>query len=113
MFSEEAYLSVDYAKKVGIAIKKDANLDLLKMAREHNASDLSQLAGADFGSMVKVEPLQVDDVEPLRAELQSFLAAVATGGTPEVSAEDGAAAVELAEQITATVKQQGWQLPGR
>lgn len=113
VFSEEAYLSVDYAKKVGIAIKKDANLDLLKMAREHHASDLSQLAGADFGSMVKVEPLQVDDVEPLRAELQSFLGAVATGGRPEVSAEDGAAAVELAERITASVKEGGWQLPGR
>jgi len=113
VFSEEAYLSVDYAKKVGIAIKKDANLDLLKMAREHNASDLSQLAGADFGSMVKVEPLQVDDVEPLQAELQSFLTALTTGGKPEVSAEDGAAAVDLAEQITATVKQGEWKLPGR
>jgi predicted dehydrogenase len=113
VFSEEAYLSLDYQKKVGIAIKKDANLDLLKMAREHQATDLSQLAGADFGSMVKVEPLQVDDVEPLRAELQSFLAALTTGGKPEVSAEDGAAAVELAEWITATVREQGWQLPGR
>jgi predicted dehydrogenase len=55
----------------------------------------------------------VDDVEPLRAELQSFLSALTTGGKPEVSAEDGAAAVELAERITATVREQGWQLPGR
>jgi predicted dehydrogenase len=83
------------------------------MAREMQATDLSQMAGADFGSMVKVEPLQVDDVEPLRAELQSFLTALQTGSEPEVSAEDGAAAVELAERITAAVKEHDWKLPGR
>ena len=40
-------------------------------------------------------------------------AALATGGEPEVSAEDGAAAVDLAERITAAVREQNWQLPGR
>lgn len=110
VFSEEAYLSLDYQRKNGIAITKDANLDLLKLAREKNASDLSQLAGTDFGSMVKVEPLQVDDVEPLRAELQSFLRSVRTGDPPEVSAEDGTAAVELAERIVEALKQQQWEL---
>jgi len=112
VFSEDAYISLDYQKKTGIAITKDANLDLLKLARERKAGDLSQLAGVDFGSMVKVEPLQVDDdVEPLRAELQSFLRAVQTGQPPEVTADDGVAAVELAEQIIAALKQQQWELP--
>src|SRR5690606_31956774 len=105
VFSEEAYLSLDYQKKSGIAITKDANLDLLKLARERQASDLSQLAGVEFAGMVKVEPLMVDDVEPLRAELQSFLNAVRTGTPPEVTADDGVAAVELAEQIVASLKQ--------
>lgn len=110
VFSQEAYLSLDYQKKAGIAIKKDANLDLLKFAREHKAEDLSQLAGTDFGSMVKVEPLVVDDVEPLRAELQSFLNSVRTGEKPAVTAEEGAAAVDLAERITAAVKKHNWQI---
>ncbi|MHC4674846.1 MAG: Gfo/Idh/MocA family oxidoreductase [Planctomycetota bacterium] len=109
VFSEESYLSLDYQKKSGIAIKKAANLDLLKLAREQHADDLSQLAGVDFGSMVKVEPLQIDDVEPLRAELQSFLEAVRTGKTPEVSAEDGVAAVELAEQIIDRSRKHRWE----
>lgn len=111
VFSEEAYLSLDYQKKNGIAITKDANLDLLKLAREKNAGDLSQLAGVNFGSMVNVEPLQVDDVEPLRAELQSFLNSVRTGSPPEVTAEDGVAAVELAERIIAALKEHQWELP--
>jgi len=110
VFSEEAYLSLDYQKKNGIAVKKDANLDLLKLAREHDAKDLSQLAGVDFSQMVKVEPLQVDDVEPLRAELQSFITALQSGRPPEVSAEDGVAAIELAEQIVAALKRHQWEL---
>ncbi len=110
VFSEQAYLSLDYQKKTGIAVKKDANLDLLKLARQHQASDLSQLAGADFGSMINVEPLLVEDIEPLRAELESFLQAVRTGETPEVSAEDGVAAVELAEAIVAAIRQHDWKL---
>ncbi|MCL2329983.1 MAG: Gfo/Idh/MocA family oxidoreductase [Phycisphaerae bacterium] len=110
VFSEEAYLSLDYQRKAGIAIKKDANLDLLKLAQEIDAKDLSQMAGVDFGKMVNVEPLQVDDVEPLRAELQSFIQALTSGGRPEVSAEDGVAAVELAEKIVAALKCHQWEL---
>jgi predicted dehydrogenase len=111
VFSEEAYLSLDYQKKSGIAVKKDANLDLLKLARDHDAKDLSQLAGIDYSTLVNVEPLQVDDVEPLRAELQSFISSLRSGRAPEVSAEDGVAAVELAEQIVAALKQHQWELP--
>jgi len=111
VFSEQAYLSLDYQKKSGIAVKKDANLDLLKLAREYDAKDLSQLAGIDYSTLVNVEPLQVDDVEPLRAELQSFISALQSGRPPEVSAEDGVAAIELAEQIVAALKQHQWELP--
>jgi predicted dehydrogenase len=110
VFSEQAYLSLDYQKKSGIAIKKDANLDLLKLAQERDATDLSQLAGVDFGSMVNVEPLVVDDAEPLRAQLESFVKALAEGGEPEVSGEDGLAAVELAESIVTAIKQKQWEL---
>jgi len=108
VFSPEAYLSLDYQKKTGIAIKKDANLDVLKMARERDAEDLSQLAGADFGKMVKVEPLMMEDAEPLKAELQAFIHSVRTGQPPPVTAEDGLAAVRLAHQITDAIKAHSW-----
>jgi predicted dehydrogenase len=110
VFSEQAYLSLDYQKKSGIAIKKDANLDLLKLAKEKDATDLSQLAGVDFGSMVNVEPLVIDDAEPLRSQLESFIKAIDEGCRPEVSGEDGLAAVELAEQIVEAIKKQQWEL---
>ncbi len=112
VFSPEAYLSMDYQKKTGIAVKKDANLDLLKMARERDLTDISQMQGLDFGSMVNVEPLQIDDVEPLRAEIQSFLDAVRTKGTPAVSGEDGYAAVAMAEKITQVAQEHDWHPTG-
>ncbi|MEK7730856.1 MAG: Gfo/Idh/MocA family oxidoreductase, partial [Planctomycetota bacterium] len=108
VFCPTAYLSMDYQKKSGVALKLADNLDLIRMAKERNFDDLSQMAGLDFGSMVKIEPLVVDDVEPLRAEIESFLDAVRTGRSSGVSAEEGYAAVELAERITTAVRDQDW-----
>ena len=108
VFCTDAYLSMDYQRKTGIAIQKDANLDLLKLAGEKDLTDLSQVAGLDFGSMVNVEPLVVDDVEPLRAELQAFFNSVRTKSTPAVSGEDGLAAVQLAEAIVESVGRHVW-----
>ncbi|MGB0717069.1 MAG: Gfo/Idh/MocA family oxidoreductase [Phycisphaerae bacterium] len=108
LFSPSSYITMDYQKKSGIAIKLDDNLDLLNMARERNFEDLSQMAHLDYGSMVKIEPLQVTDIEPLRAELSSFLKSVAFGEEVAVSADEGVAAVDLAERITRQVREQNW-----
>jgi len=110
IFSPDAYLTMDYRSKSGLAVKKDANLDLIRMARERQFDDLAQMAGMDFGKMLKVEPLATDDVEPLRAEIESFLSAVRTGKTPAVTGEDALAAVEMAERITEAVKAHDWQI---
>ena len=108
VFSPDAYFTMDYQRKSGLAIKLDANLDLIQMARERNFEDLSQMSGMDFGKMINVEPLVLDDVEPLRAEIESFLQAVRTGEPPAVSGEDGLAAVRLAEEIVASIQQHEW-----
>ncbi len=108
VFSPDAYLSMDYQKRTGIAIKKDANLDLLKMARERNYEDLSQMQNVDFGSLVNVEPLVIEDSEPLKVEIESFLNAARNRDSSGVSVEDGAAAVILAERIVDSIKACGW-----
>ncbi|RJP33381.1 MAG: gfo/Idh/MocA family oxidoreductase [Phycisphaerales bacterium] len=110
VFCPTAYISMDYHKKSGIAIRLDDNLDLIRIARERNFEDLSQMQELDFGSMIKIEPLVVENVDPLRAEIQCFLDSVRTGAAPAVSAEDGFAAVEMAERIAAAVKAQNWEL---
>jgi len=108
IFCPTAYLSMNYHDKSGVAIKLAENLDLVRMARERNFEDLSQMADLDFGSMVKIDPLVVHDVEPLKAEIESFVTSIREGGDAAVSAEDGFAAVEMAERITDAVREQDW-----
>ncbi len=108
VFAPTGYLSMDYQKKSGVAIQLADNLDLIRMAKERDFEDLSQMAGLDFGSMVKIEPLEVDDREPLTAEIEAFRDSIQSDSAAAVSAEDGVAAVEMAERITEAVRAQGW-----
>ena len=107
VFSPDAYVSLDYQKKYGIIAQRSGNLDAIRNAvakiRRGEVEDLSDL---NYQDLVNVEELQIDDVEPLRAEQEAFIGAV-TGNEPAVvSAEDGLAAVEVAEQIVAAIKPQ-------
>lgn len=108
IFSEDAYISLDYQKKTGIAVRRDKNLDVLKLARERNLEDLSQLAGLDFGKMVQVEPLAIDDKDALGAELETFIESVRRRQRPPVSVEDGVAAVRLATRIVDAIGARDW-----
>ncbi|MFQ5415263.1 MAG: Gfo/Idh/MocA family oxidoreductase, partial [Phycisphaerae bacterium] len=77
VFCPQAYITMDYQRKSGVAIKLADNLDLIRMAKERNFEDLADMQHLDFGAMMNVEPLTVHDVEPLRAEIEAFLDAVA------------------------------------
>ena len=107
VFSPDAYVSLDYQKKYGIVARKTKNLaairDAVAKARSGEIEDLSQL---NFAELVNVEELAIDDTEPLRAELDSFVSAVLTGAAPEVPAEDGLAAVEIATRIVEAIQHQ-------
>jgi predicted dehydrogenase len=109
-FSQDAYVSLDYQKKLGMAITREKNVDLLKLLRERNVEDFSQLAGMDFSKAVHVEPLQVDDRDALQTELETFVDCVRNHRRPPVSVEDGVAAIRLAEQIVAAIKAHEWEL---
>ena len=110
IFSEEAYLSVDYGKKVGIVIQKSQNLDLIGMARTLDVTDLAELAGSvDYTQLLKVEQLVVDEsVEPLRCQAEAFRRTVVDGEPPVVSGAEGLAAVRLAHQIVAAIQEHRW-----
>jgi len=108
VFCPSAYVSMDYQKKSGVAVKLSANLDLIRMARERDFDDLSQMQHLDFGSLLKVEPLAVEDKEPLRAEIDAFLASVRDGSPAAVSAEEGFRSVEMAQRITECIQRQDW-----
>jgi predicted dehydrogenase len=107
VFTPDAYVSIDYQKKHGMIARKTENLAAIRQAvariRAGEIDDLSQL---DFAQLVNVEELAIDDTEPLRAELEAFVHSVQTGDPPEVSAEDGLAAVETATRIVEAIGHQ-------
>lgn len=108
VFSEAGYISLDYASKTGRAIRRTGNIEQLLEVRDQIAhgADLSEL---DYHDLVAIEELVVDDEEPLRAELANFLDAVRGEQLPEVDAEAGLAAVDLAEQVVRTIRGHQWQ----
>ncbi|MFP4140919.1 MAG: Gfo/Idh/MocA family oxidoreductase [Planctomycetota bacterium] len=114
IFSEEAYLSVDYARKVGLVVNKSQNLDLIQMATELDVDDIAELAqSVDYTKLLKVEELTVDDsTEPLREQAEAFRRTVVEGQPPVVSAADGLAAVRVAEEIVQHLKEYSWDGEG-
>ena len=68
--------------------------------RSGEIEDLSEL---NFQDLVQIEELQIDDIEPLRAELDSFVVAVHEGSPPQVTAEEGLAALECATKIVESI----------
>jgi predicted dehydrogenase/uncharacterized protein with HEPN domain len=100
VFSRNAYVSLDYQKKLGIVVHRSGNLEAVRrMVQRVRNGEIQDLSQFNWGDLVKIEPLEIDDVEPLRAQLDAFVAAIREGTPPVVSAEAGLAAVQLARRI--------------
>lgn len=110
LFSEEAYLSLDYLKKSGLMISKTANIDMMQWLGEQQGQDGQfDIQNASWTDLVNVETLDIDDREPLRLEQEAFVESVVQGKTPQVSAEDAVAAMELAEEIVRVIGRHEWE----
>ena len=104
LFSKDAYVSLDYGKHEALLVRKSEKLTRAELERVAGASgDLAGLAGADFGELLSTEMLPIDEVEPLKEELRSFLGCVRSGTMPQVGGEAGARALALAERILAAI----------
>jgi predicted dehydrogenase len=110
VFSRQAYLSLDYFKKTGTVIKAAPNIDIVEKIRELKKKGRFDLLTTDWTSLIKVEKLDIDDREPLRVEQESFLQAVADKKTaPQVTAEEGLAAMEAAQMILKSISENKWE----
>jgi predicted dehydrogenase len=87
-FQPHQYISIDYARRDILAI--DVNL-------KADESGVAIPAGLGFNKP------QVQQAEPLRLEIESFLESVRARNTPLVSAEEGRAALALALEINRAI----------
>jgi predicted dehydrogenase len=109
VFSRQAYLSIDYLKKTGIIIKADPNINVVKWINEHKASRDFDLTTVNWPDLLHIEQLAIDDKEPIRLQQEAFLQAVIDRALmPEVSAQEGLAALECAQKILNSVKKNKW-----
>jgi predicted dehydrogenase len=108
LFSESAYVSVDYAKKTGVIMTRTANAEALDEVRRQitQGADLSDL---DYTQIVNRQELAINDEEPLSAELSNFLAAVSGQAKPAVDARAGCAAVEAAGRVVEAIGAHRWE----
>lgn len=100
---ENAYIKIDYAAKQGTMIRRTANEIQMREVREQIrlGTDLTALK---WDQLVNIEPLDVDDAEPIVAEIQAFIHAVRTGERPAIDAEAGFANVRTAQRIVDAIK---------
>jgi predicted dehydrogenase len=86
MFQDDAYVSVDLHQKVLTVIRKGEGV------------------GADGMPQVAIDETTYEQGDALKAEIEAFMDAAATGGAPAVSGEDGLLALRTAVSITEQVE---------
>jgi predicted dehydrogenase len=100
VFCPDAYVSIDYQKRYGIVARRTGNLSAIRDAvariRSGEVDDISQL---DYKDLVQIEELSIDETDPLRSELEAFIDAARGKSAPVVTADQGLAAVDLANRI--------------
>ncbi len=99
---EGGYIKIDYAAKTGTIIRKTANEIQMREVREQLSSG-KDLTDVDWTELVNIEPLTIDDGEPIVKEIEAFLDAVRTGESPAIDAHAGFANVRTAERIVEAI----------
>src|SRR6185312_2677480 len=97
-FQPHQYLSLDFARRdlLMIDVTAAAGMDAAQLAA---MAQLAQQAGAHPSAGLSLKKLPVEQGEPLRLEIESFLSAVRRRALPVVSGEDGRRALALALEI--------------
>jgi predicted dehydrogenase len=101
-FQPHQYLSLDFARQdlLMIDVTAAAGMDPAQLAA---LAQRAQQAGEHPSAGLSLTKVQVEQGEPLRLEIESFLDAVRTRTTPLVSAEEGRAALALALEINEAI----------
>jgi len=114
LFSEDAYVSLDYTNHSGVVIRKSDNASVLDDLRQQLASG-ADLANLDYSQLVQIEqldmtrPVDTPQGDPLTAQLTSFVNAVGQNIAPVVDATAGYTAVEAAQRVMTAIRNHKWE----
>ena len=101
-FQPHQYLSLDFARQdlLMIDVTAAAGMDAAKLAA---MAELLKASGEHPSAGLSLNMVQVEQGEPLRLEIASFLDAVRTRSSPVVTGDDGRVALKLALEINAAI----------
>jgi Predicted dehydrogenases and related proteins len=101
-FQPHQYLSLDFARQdlLMIDVAAAAGMDPAQLAA---LAAMAQSAGQHPSAGLSLSKVAVEQGEPLRLEIESFLTAVRERSVPVVSGEDGRAALALALEINRAI----------
>jgi predicted dehydrogenase len=109
VFQEDAYLSLDYQNQSGYLLRlaADDEKESSLVGKLFGLATDATIVTAFAGRRIVREPVEVEKGEPLRRELAAFIDCARAGAQPKVGGREGAAALELAIQITRQIEAAG------
>ena len=101
VFAADCYATIDTGKQKAVVYRKKPGFDEVAKRLRGASAVKSLLAKGKliYSDLVEIENVRLDEKEPLRAELESFVACVREDRAPEVPGEDGVKAVRVAEAV--------------
>ena len=73
VISPDGYVSLDYQKKYGIVARRGGNLDAIRDAVARiRSGEIDEISQLNFKDLIHIDELQIDDIEPIRAELEAL-----------------------------------------
>lgn len=110
IWSAEGYATLDFAARKATIVRPSETLRGGRL--DVDGLDVTQPAAVRehiFGKVLNVDHAQGDAGEPLALELADFIDSARTARRPRVTGEDGLRALQVADQILASLRAHQWE----
>jgi len=112
IFGPEGYVGLDFGRHYAMLVRKSAAFDATRFAMEGNCTNLSDMsARVCFEDLLDVTEIDLDECEPLLAEIDSFATCILDDTAPVVAGADGRRALKAAEMVLTSIKSNTWLAP--
>ncbi len=114
VFSADSYVSLDYGERNALIYRPTPQIlsgefDAGEFLRTIDVTKVENLSDIVFRDLVHIEQVKMDEYEPLKREIESFVECVRTGGEPVVTGEHGVRAMRAAVMITEKIHMHSWK----
>ncbi len=109
LFQKDAYVSIDFLQGISERYRLVQEFPTAEASNRASGPQSGIVMGKLEGKHTRYivyERLQAPEGNALKMELEAFVRAIQTGKAPEVGAEDGRKALEVASKISEIIKRQ-------